>query len=123
MGLFNTTSFRILEQGLQYTAENSKVISNNIANIDTPDYKSKFLTFSNVLKEKMDSSKARHKYELHLQINDIIVDEDTKGQPDGNNVDYELQATMLKRNALLQEAIITHLEGSLNSMKTAMRRN
>jgi flagellar basal-body rod protein FlgB len=122
MGLFNNTSFRVLEQGLQFTSQNKKIISHNINNIDTPDYKSKYLTFSGVLREKMNPD-AKFKKELHVRVNDVFVDEITKGQPDGNNVDYEVQAAMLKSNALLQEAIIVQLEGSLNSMRTAMRRN
>ncbi|MCL1788722.1 MAG: flagellar basal body rod protein FlgB [Oscillospiraceae bacterium] len=122
MGLFNTTSFRILEQGLQYTSENKKVISHNINNIDTPDYKSKYLHFSGVLRDKMNQN---HKYkkELHMRINDIYVDEITKGQPDGNNVDYEVQAGMLKSNALQQEAITVLLESDLNALRLAMRKN
>ncbi|MCL1903653.1 MAG: flagellar basal body rod protein FlgB [Oscillospiraceae bacterium] len=122
MGLFNTTSFRLLEQGLQYTSENKKIIAHNINNIDTPDYKSKYLHFSGVLRDKMNES---HKYkkELNLRINDVFVDEITKGQPDGNNVDYEMQAGMLKSNALHQEAIIGHLESELNAIRIAMRKN
>jgi len=122
MGLFNTTAFRILEQGLHFTAENKKVIAHNIANVDTPDYKSKYLSFSGVLRDKINENH-KFKKDLHLRINDIFVDEITKGQPDGNNVDYELQAALLKSNALHQEAIIVHLEGQLNSLRTAMRKN
>ena len=122
MGLFNTTAFRVLEQGLHYTAENKKVITHNIANVDTPEYKSKYLHFSGVLRDKM-NEKHKFKKELHLRINDVYVDEITKGQPDGNNVDYEVQAAMLKNNALHQEAIIVHLEGQFNSLRAAMRKN
>jgi len=121
MGLFNTTSFRIMEQGLRFTAENKKVISNNIANIDTPDYKSKYLTFSGVLRDKMNQN-AKYKKELHLKHNDVFVDEVVKGQPDGNNVDYEVQAALLKNNALRQEAIIVQLEAEFRMMKSAMRK-
>jgi flagellar basal-body rod protein FlgB len=121
MGLFNSTAFRIMEQGLRFTSENKKVIANNIANIDTPNYKSQYLTFAGVLRDKMNQN-ARFKKELHLEINDVYVDEITKGQPDGNNVDYEVQAAMLKSNALKQEALIIHLEGSMNSIRTAMKR-
>ena len=121
MGLFNTTSFRVLEQGLQYTSENKKVIAHNIANIDTPEYKTKYLHFSGVLREKMNTAH-KFKKELHVRINDVYVDEITKGQPDGNNVDYEVQAAMFKSNALKQEALIVHLEGQLNALRVAMRK-
>jgi flagellar basal-body rod protein FlgB len=122
MGLFNTTSFRIAEQGLRFTNENAKVISNNISNIDTPNYKSKYLGFAGVLREKMNPN-AKFSKELHLRVNDVFVDEITKGQPDGNNVDYEIQASLLKSNALRQEALIIQLESEFRMLRAAMRRN
>jgi len=111
-----------MEQGLRFTSENSKVISHNISNIDTPGYKTKYLTFSGVLRDKMNPN---HKYkkELHLKNNEIFADEITKGQPDGNNVDYEIQATMLVRNAMHQEAIINQIESEFRMLRSAMRRN
>ncbi|MCL1832168.1 MAG: flagellar basal body rod protein FlgB [Oscillospiraceae bacterium] len=121
MGLFNTTSFRVLEQGLQYTAENTKVIANNIAHVDTPGFKSRYMSFAGVLRERMDGN-TKHKYqqELNIRINDIIVDDFTNGQPDGNNVDYEHQAAMLRNNALRQEAIMVQLESEFRMLRSAM---
>ncbi|MDR0223365.1 MAG: flagellar basal body rod protein FlgB [Oscillospiraceae bacterium] len=120
-GLFGTTSFRIMEQGLQYINERKKIIAQNIANIDTPGYKSKYLTFSGVLKDRINQN-AKYKKELHLK-QELYVDKDTKGQPDGNNVDYEVQAAALKSNALRQEAVINQIEAEFRMMRTAMRRN
>jgi flagellar basal-body rod protein FlgB len=111
-----------MEQGLRFTSENSKVISHNIANIDTPGYKTKYLTFSGVLREKMNPN-AKFRKELHLRINDVHVDTITKGQPDGNNVDYEIQATMLNKNQLHQETIINQIESEFRMMRSAMRRS
>jgi flagellar basal body rod protein FlgB len=79
------------------------------------------LTFSAVLREKM-NPEAKFRKELHLRTNDLIIDDNTKGQPDGNNVDYERQATMLVRNALHQEVIITQIESELRMMRSSMRK-
>ena len=122
MALFAGTSFRIMEQGLRYTVENNKVISHNIANIDTRGYKSKYLTFSGVLRDKLNTN-SKYSQELHLRTNDIIVDEKTNGQPDENNVDYEIQASMLKSNALRQEAIIHQIESELRMLRSALRKS
>jgi flagellar basal-body rod protein FlgB len=111
-----------MEQGLRFTSENTKVISHNIANIDTPGYKTKYLSFSGVLREKMNPD-SKFKKELHLRVNDVFVDEITKGQPDGNNVDYEIQATLLKSNALRQDAIINQIESEFRMLRSAMRRS
>jgi len=120
-GLFNTNSFRIMEEGLRYISENARVISQNISNIDTPNYKTKYLTFRGVLKDKMDQSQ-KYKKELHLSQS-IFVDEVTKGQPDGNNVDYEQQAAMLKSNALRQDAVLNQIQAEFYMMKSAMQKS
>lgn len=36
MALFDTTGFRLLEQGLDYVHKNESVIMHNLANVDTP---------------------------------------------------------------------------------------
>ncbi|MCL2037212.1 MAG: flagellar basal body rod protein FlgB [Oscillospiraceae bacterium] len=121
-GLFGTTSFRIMEQGLQFTSDNKKVIAHNISNVDTPGYKTKYLSFSGVLRDKMNVN-SRFKKELHLEQNDLYIDEITKGQPDGNNVDYEVQSALLKSNAIRQEAIINQIESEFRMMRAAMRKS
>jgi flagellar basal-body rod protein FlgB len=123
MGLFNTTSFRVMEQGLNFTVENTRVIANNIAHVETPGFKSRYLNFSGVLRERMDGND-KHKFQrqLHVRTNDIFVDEITNGQPDGNNVDYELQASLLRQNALRQESIIVQLESEFRMLRASMKR-
>ncbi|MCL2754267.1 MAG: flagellar basal body protein, partial [Oscillospiraceae bacterium] len=65
MGLFNTTSFRVMEQGLNFTVQNSRVIANNIAHVDTPGFKSRYLSFAGVLRERMDGN-VRHRFQQQL---------------------------------------------------------
>ena len=55
MALFDYTSFRIMEQGINLLSQQQNIIAHNIANQDTPDYKCKYLYFAGVLKEQMDS--------------------------------------------------------------------
>ncbi|MBQ4165334.1 MAG: flagellar basal body rod protein FlgB, partial [Oscillospiraceae bacterium] len=43
MALFDTTAFRILEQGMSVLWQKQQVISQNIANSNTPDYNCKYL--------------------------------------------------------------------------------
>ncbi|NLJ16931.1 MAG: flagellar basal body rod protein FlgB, partial [Clostridiales bacterium] len=50
MAIFDTTSFRITSQGLDILWKKQEVISQNIANKDTPDYKAKYVDFYSVLK-------------------------------------------------------------------------
>ena len=67
MALFDTTGFRLIEQGIDIVNQTKRVISHNLSNIDTPGYKCKYLSFSGVLKDKLNASEnAKFKKELHL---------------------------------------------------------
>ncbi len=122
MALFDTTGFRLIEQGLDIVNQNKRVISHNLSNIDTPGYKCKYLYFSGVLKDKLNVSEdAKFKKELHLSSY-IYTDKYTFDQPDGNNVDSDTQQALFVKNALLQEALANQLDSEFTIMRSAMSR-
>lgn len=123
MALFDTTGFRILEEGLQIINQSQRVIEHNIANQDTPDYKCKYLYFSGVLRDKLNASEdTKFKKELHLSSY-IYTDKNTYDQPDGNNVDSDTQQALFVKNGLLQQALIHQMNSEFTLMRTAMSRN
>lgn len=122
MALFDYTSFRIMEQGINLLSQQQNIIAQNIANQDTPDYKCKYLYFAGVLKEQMDSSGvSTGKKRLELEST-VYVDDNTKDQPDGNNVDSDTQQALFSKNAIQYEAIIKQMNSEFNMMRTAMSR-
>ena len=123
MALFNTTGFRILEEGLKIVNQNKKVIAHNIANQDTPGYKCKYVYFNGVLRDKLDAAEnAKYKKELHL-TSYIYTDRKTYDQPDGNNVDSDTQEALFEKNGLLQQALINQMNSEFTMMRTAMSRS
>ncbi len=123
MALFDTNSFRIAEQGLDLLVKQQQIIAQNIANVDTPEYKSKYLYFAGVLKEQMDSEgvpSGRKRLELASVIH---TDENTADQPDGNNVDSDTQSALFAKNALQYQAMINQINAEFTMMRTAMRKS
>lgn len=122
MALFDTTGFRLLEEGLSVINQYQAVITNNIANQDTPDYKCQYLDFGGVLRDKLDASEnSQYKQELHLYSR-VYEDENTYDQPDGNNVDADTQEALFAKNELLYEALINQMNSEFALMRTAMNR-
>lgn len=122
MVLFDTTGFRILEEGLYIVNKNKAVIGNNLANQDTPNYKCKYLNFNAVLTDKLGvSENARYKKELHLSSY-LVTDTVTYDQADGNNVDSDTQESLFTKNGLLQEALINQMNSEFTLLRSAMRR-
>lgn len=121
--LFNTTSFRLLEQGINVLNRQQTIIAQNIANQDTPNYKCKYLYFGGVLKDKLDAVE-NSKYTKQLEIaSAVYVDENTKDQPDGNNVDTDTQNALFAKNGIMYEELINQMSSEFNLMRTAMKRS
>lgn len=122
MALFDTTGFRILEQGMNIINESQAVIANNIANQDTPDFKCKYLYFAGVLSDKLNATEnSKYKKELNLEST-VYTDNVTYDQPDGNNVDSDTQQALFAKNALLYEALLNQMNSEFTLMRTAMSR-
>ena len=103
---------KLFEQ-LNFRGERQKVISSNIANINTPNYKTKDLVFQDELEKstlnlKMAQTNSRHIQNIDFsnKINPSVVD--VKGlqeQNDGNNVNLDTQMGEMSKNKVLFDAI------------------
>lgn len=128
MALFNTNSFRITEQGLSVLWQKQQVISQNIANQNTPGYNCKYLDFYAVLKNKLENSsviggKASKGAKQIDLVTTVYEDEITNTQPDGNNVDVDSQSTELAKTQLHYNALINQMNGEFSRLRSAMRTN
>jgi flagellar basal-body rod protein FlgB len=118
MALFDTTAFRITEQGLSVLWQKQQIISQNIANADTPNYKAKSLEFSGVLRDKLRSN-GTVKKELNL-AQTVVTDYSTSDQGDGNNVDNDTEQAELAKVQIQYDALINEMNGNFTRMKSAI---
>ena len=105
---------KLFEQ-LNFRGEKQKVISSNIANINTPDYKTKDLVFEDELNNKlnntlkMELTSSKHISSINsnsANVNPKLVE--VKGlqeQNDGNNVNLDTQMSEMSKNKILFDAI------------------
>ncbi|MFA6740160.1 MAG: flagellar basal body rod protein FlgB [Arcobacteraceae bacterium] len=110
----SSISNKLFEQ-LNFRGEKQKVISSNIANINTPAYKTKDLIFENELNNKLDNTlkmqvtSSKHMSSIGNNLsntNPKLVD--VKGleeQNDGNNVNLDTQMSEMSKNKILFDAI------------------
>lgn len=105
--LFNQLSFR---------SDKQKVISGNIANINTPNYKTKDLVFESELKKiddgkdlKMFTTNAKHintSFDTPKTVQSNLIQ--VKGlseQNDGNNVNLDTQMSEMSKNKVIFDAL------------------
>ena len=105
----------LLFQQLNFRGERQKVISSNIANIDTPGYKTKELKFVDQLNKSQNEFQLKlattHNKHLtagadHLK-NPMRIHE-VKGLPeqnDGNNVNLDTQMAEMSKNDIMFQAL------------------
>ena len=103
-----------LFQQLNFRGEKQKVISSNIANINTPNYKTKDLVFENELNAATNVISLKQTNSKHINSIGIISNENNpklvevsglQEQNDGNNVNLDTQMSEMSKNKVLFDAI------------------
>lgn len=117
-----------LENGLSYAALNQKTIANNIANVDTPNYKAKDVSFKSMLEEEQRSSISA--YRTDVRHYDFSIRQSTPGvsnidnlryRNNGNAVDMDAQQAKMAENQIYYNALIDRMNGKLNTLNTVIK--
>ncbi len=111
--LFNGLDFKAMQSSLDALSLKQKVISNNLANIETPGFKASKVTFEDAL-ENARNEKNAEKYNFQAKI---TKDETTSARPDGNNVSVDKEQLELY-NTYLQSV---YLYQKISSQMTDMQ--
>lgn len=127
MDIFGGT-IRELERGLTYAALKNKTIAHNIANVDTPGYKAKDVSFKQMLNEAKQSSITANRtdfrhYNFHIKqpSHGVYSYENFKYRHNGNGVDMDLEQANLAKNTLYYNALIDRMNGKLNTLNTVIK--
>ncbi len=110
----SSISNKLFEQ-LNYRGEKQKVISSNIANINTPAYKTKDLVFENELNNRLDNTlkmqvtSPKHMSSIGSNLSNanpkLVEVKGLEEQNDGNNVNLDTQMSEMSKNKILFDAI------------------
>ena len=102
-------TYNLMKSGLNAAQLRSKTIANNIANINTPNYKRKYVKFEETLNNANKTGK-------------IEVKTDTSGavRNDGNNVDLESEKVNQAANTLIYNGLISLTNSKLSMAKSVI---
>jgi flagellar basal-body rod protein FlgB len=98
-----------LEQYMNLVSLRQKLVASNIANADTPGYKTQDLDFQASFRSALDGGTPET-----LQVSGL----NTKN--DGNNVDLDREARLLAENAMRFNVATSLMRSSLNQVKEAI---
>ncbi|MBR9911594.1 MAG: flagellar basal body rod protein FlgB [Gammaproteobacteria bacterium] len=121
----------IHDDALRFRSQRASVLANNLANLDTPNYKARDLDFGSMLKRAEGSSAAMSMtatHQSHHRQAGLIEREDdalyrTPGQPsiDGNTVEEHVEHAKYMENSLAFQATFTMLNGKFKGLTSAIR--
>lgn len=128
MSLFNQT-FLTLERSLDYSTMKNRIISKNIANVDTPNYKAKDVYFKDVLAQEISKgivAKKTHPKHLNFSTNPIkpyVIQQKnhTLYNHNGNNVDMDVEMSELAKNQIYYEGLVDRINGKFTNLQTVLR--
>lgn len=122
----------LLQKGLDAAWTRNSVITNNIANVDTPGFKSSKVEFESALKAAMEADQGGFKakttrpehYDFTGSVEkvkpSVVSNTDTAYRPDGNNVDIDYENVELAKNTYWYYALVEQLSSEFAKLKTVI---
>ncbi|MGG0643649.1 flagellar basal body rod protein FlgB [Sporosarcina gallistercoris] len=117
-----------LERGLNFSADKSKAISQNVANVDTPNYQVKTVDFKSYLHEaKSAQLEAIRTDSRHLKFSPTTSGSGThtysnfKYNQNGNGVDMDKEQADLAANQIYYNALADRISSKFNSLNNVIK--
>lgn len=127
-------SFGLLEKGLDAYSTRAKALANNIANVNTPNYKREDIQFENTLAAALDKNsrfEGKVTQKGHFEISsipsldnvkaEVIKEESVFMKNDGNGVDIEKEQSELTKNNLRYQFATTRISSGFNLLKGVIK--
>ena len=125
-------TWKVLEKALEGNAQRFRATSRNLANINTPEYARRNVSFENQLRDVIDADR-----KLHMNVTnsghipsrpravaDVTPVEtritDEMYRIDGNNVDPEREMTILAETRMMHTAMTRFATRRVNSLRTVI---
>ena len=132
--IFNSSDFNYLPRAMTAATIRHEVIANNIANVNTPNYRKSVVEFEDLLARELYGEepdgklKMTRTHDKHLPFKPldfhatptIIQDNTTIMRTDDNNVDIDIEMASMAKNQLYYNTIVTELSSHVARVKNAI---
>jgi flagellar basal-body rod protein FlgB len=119
-------AFGIHEKALDLRAKRMEVLSQNIANADTPGFKARDIDFKNVLNNVQQAGSIRTTHAAHVSQAssagaDMVYTVPFGTSVDGNTVDISVEHAKYGKAAAEYQATLRFIEGNIAGVRKALR--
>ena len=127
MSIFGGTISQ-LERGLDFSATKGKTISQNIANVDTPNYKAKNVSFKEMLADVRTNSLEAYRTDTrHIAFKSnekqpgVSTYSNFRYRHDGNGVDMDKEQADLAENQIYYNALVDRINSKFSSLQNVIK--
>ena len=103
--------YELLKNALNVSAVRKEIISNNLANINTKNFKRSDVKFESFLNSEIGTVTLKKTNDKHISNENgyyrIVQDNGTSMRRDGNNVDLDIEKANQAANTLMYNALIS----------------
>lgn len=116
--------YDLLRTALDVASVRRDVISNNLVNINTKDFKRSDVRFEQYLKEDTPRVNFKVTNSKHIKLSnghyDIVQDRSTSMRTDGNNVDLDIEKANQAANTLMYNTLVSAINTKFQILSTTI---
>ncbi|WP_064601637.1 flagellar basal body rod protein FlgB [Photobacterium sp. J15] len=108
---------------LAFRTQRAKVLAGNLANVDTPNYKARDISFEDAMAHVANEARAKHlerRRTTQPQRYELLYRNPNQPSQDGNTVELGVEQAKFAENAMAFETSTTFLNMKLNGLKKAI---
>jgi len=114
MNLVETPLMHTLSRALDLTSARQSLVSQNVANIDTPGYKTRDIDFRQELQRALADDQLPQAAPVGRDVPGLIE------RPDGNNVSLDRESLLMAQNQLAFQVDVQLLRAEFNRLQEAI---
>lgn len=118
--ILDSFQFKAMESGIKAMSIKQQVHTQNIANLDTPDYKVKTFSFGNTLENQMKQNTEKDSMEYDFEAK-VETKDNVEVLVDGNNVDIENENLELYSAYIQQAATIQKMNAVISDYRYVLQ--
>ncbi|SPF35608.1 putative Flagellar basal body rod protein FlgB [Syntrophobacter sp. SbD1] len=121
-GIVFDKTLQMIEDRLSLNSINQKLISGNLANINTPGYTAKGLSFENALRQSLEDQVLHmvRSNDSHLAPDDPVQAMETPEVVENGPVDLDTEMVNLTKNSIEYQYMVSMLNKKFTMLKTAI---
>ncbi len=119
--------FLMTNKALDFVWKQQQMTANNIANVDTPNYKTQHISFENEFKNQlnkaMKSGNSSAMEQAITQTKGKVMASSNSKRADGNGVDIDVENVELVKTTLQYQYLVQAFNSDYNRLRTVIRGN